>query len=156
MKLVRTIAAVANMAPRSYFLSILSIASYSIVMLSSKRKIICSASIILHLFRLSIVDYISSPRPQNPINKNFDPSHLYAKPSKSASRSNQGNCQPEPSTSSSFTTANHNLPKISNLGGMFKNSTHSASQESNNSHSDHSGASGVTLPLDEPIEYADA
>ncbi|XP_055305282.1 uncharacterized protein LOC129569986 isoform X1 [Sitodiplosis mosellana] len=104
------------------------------------------------------IDYISSPRPV--VNsKNFDPSHLYALPSKSAMRSNPATSlqrSAEASTSSSFLTNRNNLPKISCLGEKFKNSAHSSSQESNNSHSDHSGASGVTLPLDEPIEYADA
>ncbi|XP_031628449.1 uncharacterized protein LOC116344162 [Contarinia nasturtii] len=103
------------------------------------------------------IDYISSPRPVNPISKKFDPSHLYALPSKSVSRPNQASCLPtiEASTSSAFSNnKNRSLPKIS-LGEKFKNSAHSSSQESN-SHSDHSGASGVTLPLDEPIEYADA
>lgn len=108
---------------------------------------------------MSYTDYISSSRPVvNSIKKNFDPSHLYALPSKSpAMRPNATNCLPaeEASTSSAFLT-NRNLPKISCLGEKFKNSAHSSSQESNNSHSDHSGASGVTLPLDEPIEYADA
>lgn len=131
------------------------------------------------------IDYISSPRPANSIKKIFDPSHLYAQPSKSIVRTNQPlpstsssspsssaqrptlppsspgqNIRPnnvEPSTSStSITFANPHLPKTSYLGETFKNSAHSSSQESNNSHSDHSGASGVTLPLDEPIEYADA
>lgn len=91
--------------------------------------------------------------------KTFDPSHLYAQPSKSAMRANHVNNQPaEASTSSSFSNVNRILPKTSCLGeNRFKNSrAHSSSQESNNSHSDHSGASGVTLPLDEPIEYADA
>lgn len=93
--------------------------------------------------------------------KTFDPSHLYAQPSKPAARANQLNInqqqqQPaEASTSSSFVNVNRHLPKTS-LGEKFKNSAHSSSQESNNSHSDHSGASGATLPLDEPIEYADA
>lgn len=92
--------------------------------------------------------------------KTFDPSHLYAQPSKPAARANQLNKnqqqQPaEASTSSSFVNVNRHLPKTS-LGERFKNSAHSSSQESNNSHSDHSGASGATLPLDEPIEYADA
>lgn len=94
--------------------------------------------------------------------KTFDPSHLYAQPSKPAARANQLNInqqqqqQPaEASTSSSFVNVNRHLPKTS-LGEKFKNSAHSSSQESNNSHSDHSGASGATLPLDESIEYADA
>lgn len=126
------------------------------------------------------IDYISSARSTNPIKTNFDPSHLYAQPSKSIVRINQPlplsssspssqplslspgkNVRPvaEPSTSSApmkFANANPHLPKTSYLGETFKNSAHSSSQESNNSHSDHSGASGVTLPLDEPIEYADA
>lgn len=112
--------------------------------------------IICHLFlSLSFVDYISSPRSKKLIKTNFDPSHLYALPSKLATRTNQTNHVPaEASTSSAF--SNRNLPKISHLGEKFKNSVHSSSQESNSSHSDHSGASGVTLPLDEPIEYADA
>lgn len=104
------------------------------------------------------IDYVSSPRPKVPINTNFDPSHLYAQPSKSTARANPTVYlkADEPSTSSKFASVNRHQPKISFLGEKFKNSTHSSSQESNNSHSDHSGASGVTLPLDEPIEYADA
>lgn len=130
---------------------------------------------------IKFLDYISSPRSKNPIKKIFDPSHLYAQPSKSNVRPNQPPSPPpssssfslspatssginsrlaaEPSTSSAyiaFANANHQLPKTSYLGETFKNSAHSSSQESNNSHSDHSGASGVTLPLDEPIEYVDA
>lgn len=107
---------------------------------------------------MSYADYISSPRPvANSISKDFDPSHLYALPSKSAVRSTPTTSLQKPaeaSTSSAFLhNRNNNLPKISCLGEKFKNSAHSSSQESNNSHSDHSGA---TLPLDEPIEYADA
>lgn len=115
-----------------------------------------------HLFCLSFfhaIDYISSPpRPVNSMSNKFDPSHLYALPSKSVSRPNQASCLPgtiEASTSSAFSNNNRSLPKISSIGEKFKNSAHSSSQESN-SHSDHSGASAVTLPLDEPIEYADA
>lgn len=122
--------------------------SYSISLPSNYLPFVSS----LHFY----LDYVASPRPKNPITKNFDPSHLYALPSKSTTRTNPTAICPtaEPSTSSTF--ANHHQPKISFLGERFKNSTHSSSQESNNSHSDHSGASGVTLPLDEPIEYADA
>lgn len=134
-----------------------------------------------HLCFCLSIDYIASPPPRttNPIKTNFDPSHLYAQPSKSNVRIHQplpssssspplaSISQPpskfvrpiaEPSTSSAAASkfTNPHLPKTS-LGEKFKNSAHSSSQESNNSHSDHSGASGVTLPLDdEPIEYADA
>lgn len=48
------------------------------------------------------------------------------------------------------------VPKISDLGGNFKTSVHSSSTSSQESHSDHSGASGVTLTLDESIKFADA
>lgn len=104
---------------------------------------------------------MSSPRPQNPINKavnaTFDPSHLYAKPSTSAKHRNHSPQTPpqipRDAPSTSFAScAQRSLPKISN----FKNSALSSSQESNNSHSDHSGGSGATLPLDESIDYADA
>lgn len=117
-------------------------------------------------------DYVSSSqRPQNSIilntHPNFDPSHLYAKPSTSAKHRNNNNNnniaqqqqhlpssipRDDPVASTSYASDKFQLPKISS----FKNSAHSSSQESNNSHSDYSGGSGVTLPLDEPIEYADA
>lgn len=91
--------------------------------------------------------------------------HLYAQPS--TSRQFHSNAPPL-LTSFSLSTGNvgvtSNAPKISQLEGeRFKNSVHSSSQESNNSHSDHSGGSGDTLPLDDddnndddPIDYADA
>lgn len=118
---------------------------------------VCHFNYVFHLFFVfSSIDYISSPRSINPINKKFDPSHLYALPSKSVLRTNQDSyLAGVASTSTAIPNSNRNLPKIS-LGERFKNSVHSSSQESNNSHSDHSGASGVTLPLDEPIEYVDA
>lgn len=85
--------------------------------------------------------------------------HLYAQPS--TSRHFNSNALP---LLTSFSASARNVgaasktPKISQLeGDKFKNSPHSSSQESNNSHSDHSGGSGATLPLDDdPIDYADA
>lgn len=103
-------------------------------------------------------DYISSPRPLVNLisNKEFDPSHLYALPSKSVLRPNHAKCHQPKGEASTNTGLSNSRPKIISLGEKFKNSAHSSSQESNNSHSNHSGASDVTLPLDEPIEYADA
>lgn len=89
--------------------------------------------------------------------------HLYAQPS--TSRQFHSNAPP---LLTSFSSSAGNIgavskaPKISQFeGDKFKNSPHSSSRESNNSHSDHSGGSGATLPLDDcngddPIDYADA
>lgn len=89
-----------------------------------------------------------------PVNVNFDPSHLYAQPSTSAKHRKNQTSDTTVTPNTSFSNENRILPKISDLGETFKNSVHSTSIESNNSHSDHSGASGITLPLD--IEYVDA
>lgn len=109
-----------------------------------------------------ITDRLSSTQPNHLISTNnnkFDPSHLYAQPSKPKSKPQRTQINfltitdQQPSTSASYASVQ---PKTSKISEKFKNSVHSSSQESNSSHSNHSGASGATLPLDEPIEYADA
>lgn len=87
--------------------------------------------------------------------------HLYAQPS--TSREFHSNAPPLLPPFSSSAGAISKAPKISQLDGdAFKNHPHSSSQESNISHSDHSGGSEATLPLDDddnhddPIDYADA
>lgn len=89
--------------------------------------------------------------------------HLYAQPSTSRQfHSNAPALLTSFSSSAGNISAVNKTPKISQIeGDKFKNSPHSSSRESNNSHSDHSGGSGVTLPLDDcdgddPIDYADA
>lgn len=88
--------------------------------------------------------------------------HLYAQPS--TSRQFHSNAKPLLTSFSSSTGnvgATSKAPKISQFDGdAFRNHPHSSSQESNISHSDHSGGSGATLPLEDddhdPIDYADA
>lgn len=79
---------------------------------------------------------------------------LYTQPSTSRQSINKDSrTEAIASTSAGLTNfTNNTIPKISASGESFRNSIHSSSQESNHSHSDHSGGSGVTLRIDEPID----